>query len=102
MKKMFAVIGAVLIAYVILTSVMTGDASAPAAAGAHSTEEPTEQGYTVAVHEGRVAVFRGDTLLRLTDTPVDALPKADRVRLYEGISVNSDKELKLLLEDYCS
>lgn len=102
MKKLLAITGAVLIAYVILTSVITQDASAPAAVSAHSAEEPTESGYTVTVYDGRVAVYQGDTLLRLTDTPVDSLPKADRVRLYDGITVNSDKELKTILEDFCS
>lgn len=102
LKKLLAITGAVLISYVILTSVMTGDASAPAAVSAHSAEEPTESGYTVAAHDGRVAIFRGDILLRVTDTPIESLPKADRVRLYDGITVDSEKELKRMIEDLCS
>lgn len=102
MKKLLAITGAVLIAYVILTSVINQDASAPAVFSAQSAESTADPGYTVTAYEGRVAVFRGDTLLRLTDTPVEALPKADRARLYDGIAVDSDKELKILLEDLCS
>lgn len=102
MKKLLAITGAALIAYVILTSVMSGDSSAPAAVSAQSARETVAQSYTVAAYDGRVAVYLGDTLLRVTDTPVDSLPKADRVRLYDGIAVNSEKELKRMLEDLCS
>ena len=102
MKKMLAVTGAILIACVILTSAASPNASAPRAASSGYRETAVDEGFTVTEREGRVAVLRGERLYKLTDTPAASLPKADRNRLSEGIHVDSEKELKAVLEDYCS
>ena len=58
--------------------------------------------YLVRELDGVVAVFSGDgsELLRLTDSPVAALPTADRTSLQSGIAVADDQALAMLLEDY--
>lgn len=98
MKKLLLITGAILIAYVILTAVMTPAVATPAAVSA----EKTESGYLIAESEGRIAVYRDGGLVLRTDTKLSDLPKSDAARLREGIEVNSMKELKRLLEDYCS
>lgn len=102
MKKLLAITGALLIAYLILTAIVMDGASAPAANTAEYTADQTAGGYVVADHNGRVAVFMDGRLIKSTDTPTASLPKADRVRLEQGIEVLSEKELKLILEDLCS
>ena len=102
MKKLLAVTGAILISYVILTSAVANEAAAPSAGEADNVAVEADDGYTVADHEGRVAVYRAGRLYRLTDTPTASLPKSDRLKLERGIRVDSDKELKSILEDYCS
>lgn len=61
--------------------------------------------YIVREYMGMIAVFSGEDenkILTLTDYPVSVLPKADRESLSEGIAINDDKELAMLLEDYQS
>ena len=58
--------------------------------------------YLIGVYEDRVAVFSGGDLMLKTDTQVSSLPKADRKRLELGIQVDSEEELKALMQDYCS
>lgn len=99
MKKLLIITGAVLIAYVVLISVLTPAPAVPAAAAAPSAPDAE---YVLCEDNGRVAVYRGDTLYLKTETRVDDLPRADRTRIRQGITVSSLKELKRLLEDYCS
>ena len=57
--------------------------------------------WMVGAQNGVVAVFTGDgQLVRLTDSPVSALPAADRESLLRGIPVEDDVQLAMLLEDY--
>ena len=102
MKKLLLITGAVLAAYLILTAVISDGSNPPVAETAAYTETLHEGGYTVAEYDGRVALFHSGKPYLITDTPVASLPKADRVRLAEGIDVYSEKELKSILEDYCS
>ena len=103
MKKMrilFAAVGAVMIAYVIVSA---SAVSAPQESGEPSVGiAESEPRYVLREENNRVVVYQGDTLWLKTDTPVSQLPKGDRARLRRGIAVNSDTELKRLLEDYCS
>ena len=99
MKRLLAVTGVILVAYILLSGYLLprGGASDTSAAG-----QETVVVYTVREYRGRVAVYRDGGLTRQTDTAVASLPKSDRVRLQNGIDVYSEKELKALMEDLCS
>ena len=57
--------------------------------------------YTVREYMGVVAVFSPENgLVRLTDCAVASLPEQDRLRLTEGVTVDSEEALAMLLEDY--
>jgi len=60
--------------------------------------------YIVREHNGLVAVFLPDAQLpsHVTDTPVSALPQADRLQLQEGITIATEEALTAILEDYGS
>ena len=97
MKKLIAVFGALMIVYVLITSLT--NVPAPYEAPAAASEA---QVYVVRSEDDRVVVYYGDRLYRRTDTPVSSLPKSDRSRLNEGITLTDERELKRLLEDICS
>ena len=101
MKRLILITAAILAVYLILTIVITDQSDIPETQTVSQTAD-TADGYTVSVLDGRIAVFRAGELCYSTDTPVASLPKADRTRLEKGIKVDSEKELKTLLEDYCS
>lgn len=95
-----------------LAAVAIGAAVIMASAAALSGGDPVEASadipipqtkYLVKEHMGMVAVFsEGGQMIKLTDFPVATLPKADRDELAEGVAIDSDVELALLLEDYSS
>lgn len=60
--------------------------------------------WTLGVWQGRVAVFEGGSTapVRVMETPVSALPEADRNALETGIPVDDPLVLAGLLEDYGS
>lgn len=64
--------------------------------------EREEDGYTVGIYNGRVAVFSGNDAepVSICDVYAAALPEADRQKLAEGIPVPDEKALHDLLEDY--
>ena len=64
--------------------------------------EATLLGATVRESDGIVAVYSGVSgeLITAIDYPVAGLPRADRDLLSDGIAVESDDELAMLLEDY--
>lgn len=68
------------------------------------TESDIKELYVLKAYDGRIAVADGATgeIIKKTDTLVSILPKKDRNMLKKGIKVNSDEELRLLLEDFCS
>ena len=63
----------------------------------------TEIKYILKSIDGKLVVLnsRGD-ILEQTDTLVSILPESDRKKLEAGISVESDEDLRKLLEDFCS
>lgn len=69
---------------------------------ASETENPYL--YEIKSSDGKVAVFdnKSGEIIRKTDTLISILPEGDREMLKKGIKVRSDKELKRLLEDFCS
>ena len=102
MKKLILITGAVLIVYLILVTIIAQPETAPSATTVTAQESTAENGYIIGISEGRVTVFKdGQTVIR-TDTQLSDLPKSDRVKLEEGIHIDSLKELKERLEDYCS
>ncbi|MCH5304288.1 MAG: hypothetical protein J1E41_05440 [Ruminococcus sp.] len=68
------------------------------------TEIEPQELYVVKSDEGRIAVLDAKTgeIIKKTDTIVSILPEEDRRMLNEGIKVESDEKLRLLLEDFCS
>lgn len=100
MKKLIAVVGIILIGYVIFSATAGGMRGAAADAGPRGEESDTV--YVMREENGRVVVYRNDTIYLSTDTQVSSLPKNDRVKLEKGITVFSEEELKRLVEDYCS
>ena len=102
LKKLIIITGTVLIAYLILMTTLTPAATTQEPSSVTVQESTAENGYIIGISEGRVTVFKGgDTVVR-TDTKLSDLPKSDRVKLEEGVHVDSLKELKERLEDYCS
>ncbi|MBQ3055536.1 MAG: hypothetical protein IJC88_05475 [Oscillospiraceae bacterium] len=68
-------------------------------------EIPSSSGYVIKLHDGQIAVFdaaRPDTPLRLTDIPATSLRHYDRELLTVGISVATEEELLMRLEDFGS
>ena len=97
MKKLFAFTGAILIACVIVSASIS-----PRPLPADDPGGGADSAFVMREEDGRVVVYRGGALYLRTDTRVAQLPKSDRVKLAEGITVYSEKELKRLVEDYCS
>lgn len=58
--------------------------------------------YTIGVWEGQVAVFERhqEYPKQVYDMPLSGLPYELRQQLLEGVSVYSEDELSILLEDY--
>lgn len=102
MKRLIIITGMILITYLVLMTTLAPTATTQEPSSATAQESTAENGYIIGISEGRVTVFKdGDTVVR-TDTKLSDLPKSDRVRLEEGVRVDSLKELKERLEDYCS
>ncbi|MBQ9247055.1 MAG: hypothetical protein IJ171_00540 [Ruminococcus sp.] len=102
MKKLIVVTGLILVAYLVLMTTLAQQTSAPSAPVTQSEREEQQTEFRIGVQDGRVAVFRHGELYLKTDTAVSSLPKSDRSRIEEGIEIDSLKELKSRLEDYCS
>ena len=99
MKKLIAITGVLLVAYVLLSASTGGRISAGAGA---PDESESSAVYVMRDENDRVVVYRNEAVFLRTDTQVSSLPKSDRQRLREGIIVFSEKELKRLIEDICS
>ncbi|MFR2465610.1 MAG: hypothetical protein ACLTA1_07505 [Clostridia bacterium] len=64
-------------------------------------QEKSSQRYTVREYEGHIGIFLEDgTLQSELKTPVELLPEIDQKKLQEGIAVNTEEELILLMESY--
>lgn len=68
------------------------------------TNDVNEEKYTIKEFFGKVAVFEGnsESPVKITDTAVSSLPDYDKKQLKDGVCAYGEKELKRLLEDYCS
>ncbi len=58
--------------------------------------------YTVKAENGRVVLYKGDTLILRTTTSVSTLPKKDERTLLYGITVSTREQADEVLEQYCS
>lgn len=65
-------------------------------------QEKAPVGYILREYEGHLALFRGhvDKPFRILDTEVWLLPEEDRLAVQEGIFVETEAELRSLLEDW--
>lgn len=99
LKKLLLITGVVLAAYLILMTTVAPRSAAPSVSAADIVQEPP---YLVTERDGCVAVYRNGSLMKTTDTLVSNLPKSDISRLKEGIRLQTEKELKAILEDLCS
>lgn len=102
MKRLIVITGIILLVYLVLMTQTARPVTAPQSAADSAARTTVESGYRIGVSEGNVAVFRDGKLCMRTDTPLSSLPKSDRARLEEGVYIDSVKELKERLEDYCS
>lgn len=100
MKRLILITGVLLLGYVVLTA--TEPNAQPVLSDKAPTSASTVSGlYTLTDYDGRVAVMLDGALYLQTDVPVSLLPKADRVRLHNGVTFYSLDEMKSALEDYC-
>lgn len=102
MKKLILITGAILMVYLIVITAAAQPAKNTAPQAVTADVNTEHSGYMIGVSDGRVAVFHDGELYVRTDTQVSTLPKADRTRLENGIHLDSLKEIKELLQDYCS
>ncbi len=65
---------------------------------------PSAQKYCVKEYKGNIAVFESgsDMPLKTTGVSVSELPPEDRKLLEKGIMVSGEKDLNIIMEDYCS
>ena len=102
MKKLILIAGIIVMIYLALNLIVSPQADAPVAASASAQATQAENGFRIGVADDRVAVFHDGVLYLKTETLTSSLPKSDRAKIEEGIHVDSVKELKKLLQDYCS
>lgn len=76
--------------------------TAAAGFGAICARQKAAGRYVLGEYGGRVAVYcpaEGSAPRRVTDIPVELLPRPDREQLRDGIAVGDGRELAMLLED---
>lgn len=61
-------------------------------------------GYLLGIHNGNVAIWKGDDPkpLRVFPYSASSLPEAERQLLEKGIPIDNLRELTRYIEDYCS
>ena len=89
--------------YAKMTAACAAAAAVAAALyGTAASEADPPPKYLVRESGGIVAVYSGVSgeLITAIDYPVAGLPRVDRDLLSDGIAIESDDELAMLLEDY--
>ena len=111
MKKMLLLAGCTALICVLFTAQpQASSIENPSSPSLPSTvslpvQEPAQTPpYLLKEFDKRIALFGDDreTPLYISDIYVSQLPEADRLLLKEGLPARSEKELRRLLEDYCS
>ncbi len=102
MKKLIAVTGIILIGCVCLGAAFAPQQAAQTSAAASPDQAESE--YLVKAENGKIAIYKtdSDSPLYTTDALVSTLPKADIEKLRAGIAVKDERELRRILQDYCS
>ncbi len=100
---------ALAISAVVVTSTMAAEIKHPerplgTTATAQTTVTQAPVPYILKIQSGTIGVFRGDseTPYRQLDMPISLLSDYDRELLEQGISVQTEAEIKSLIEDLTS
>lgn len=110
MKKLILITGAVIylmLAVSVFVSARiegnSGNMQFYADSGEGLNTENEDYLYMVTVSDGVIVVKnREDEVVNKTDVFVSVLPQQDRENLEKGIKVYDEKQLRALLEDFCS
>ena len=105
MKKLIAITGIILIGCVCIGAAFAPkDNPVQSTSASPESTEKTDSGYIIRAENGKIAVYRKNASepLYTTDALVASLPRSDIDRLSSGIEVENERELRLVLQDYCS
>jgi hypothetical protein len=65
------------------------------------TQPVDEDGWIVKEYSGKIGIFKKDgTLTDVIDTYVKTLPESDRASLLEGIEIETQEQLRQIIQDY--
>ena len=68
---------------------------------AYRNKEPVNNEFMLKSYDGSVALYQGEKIITVYDGVVLAtLPRADRQRLIEGITVKDPEDAEIIIEDY--
>ena len=115
MKQLIAITGSILFVFILISyfvpqkeysAVSEGEGSYEVQNIIENEKKTLDDTVTfiVAEYNKRVAVFEKGKkeVIYISDTYVGNLPAEDRKKLKEGIEVSDRRELKRLIEDYCT
>lgn len=102
----------IIFTFFFLISIGTITALVPTSVGASPSNntsvkaDQTTASYKYIIKDffGKIAVFKQDSNqpIKITETAVESLSDYDKQQLKKGINAVDEKELRRLLEDYCS
>ena len=77
---------------------------APAAGAADAAAQEPPGRFVIRDFHGKIAVFESgsDSPVQITETLTSSLPSVDTIELKGGVYAADERELRRLLEDYCS
>lgn len=105
MKKLIGITGIILIGCVCVSSLYAPKANAAfTAEQTVQAQASSEESFVVKSENNFIVVYRNgeSTPYLTTQSRADSLPKSDIMQLKSGIEVVGEKNLRKLLEDYCS
>ncbi len=114
MKNLLLITGSILLLCILITSFYAppvpeaAEQSEPQAEirELSEQEQPSSSAkhYYLAEYDKKIAAFEQgqEKPIYISDVYVSTLPKADIALMKKGIPADSEKELKRLIEDYCS
>ena len=109
MKKLIGITGVILIACICISSLYALPTAAQTSTvltttALTETTAESRENYIIKSENNVIVVYKtGENApCIVTETRTDNLPKGDVLRLKNGIEVEGEKNLKKMLEDYCS